>query len=68
MTRLACLLLGHRYEWPPHARPLMWDDFDLECVRGCGTRRVKRCHEDAHFENHHPEDELDGRVKVGLFE
>lgn len=49
---------GHHFPWPPHDRyPAwgLWQDFDVECSRGCGARQVKRCLPDWHYTNHHPE-------------
>lgn len=60
---LRCLLSGHRYVWPDHAEPASGYGLRLrvECVRGCGSRRVADCRPDRHWTNRHEED---GRVRL----
>jgi len=39
-----CQLGMHIFHWPPHYEPsALWEDFPVECERGCGARRIYRC-------------------------
>jgi hypothetical protein len=55
---LRCRLGLHDFAWPPHHLYAweMWSDLRIECARGCGARRVRRCRQDEHWTERHPDD------------
>lgn len=52
-----CALGLHKWEWPPHGTTSwgLWDDYHVECLRGCGARRVLTCLHSRHWADKHPE-------------
>lgn len=41
---LPCIIGLHAFSFPPHRYPSqLWDDFDVECDRGCGARTTLTC-------------------------
>jgi hypothetical protein len=57
MGRLLCAIGLHDFRWPPHTPTSwgLWDDYDVECARGCGARTVLTCHHRTHWAAKHPE-------------
>lgn len=52
---ILCKIGLHKFEFPPHSSPYnLWEDFYVECERGCGARNVLRCHDDTHWIEKHP--------------
>lgn len=53
---LLCRLGFHDFPWPPHDRPWsLWEDFNIECSRGCSARLTRSCFRDRHWQDKHPE-------------
>ncbi len=55
---LRCRIGLHDFTWPPHHLLAfeMWNDFGIDCARGCGARTVRRCRPDDHWTERHPDD------------
>lgn len=56
MKDILCRIGFHDFSWPPHDSPYsLWEEYWIECHRGCGARTVKKCFPDEHWVDRHPE-------------
>jgi len=56
MLDFRCRIGIHAFPWPPHEYPWsLWQDYNIECARGCGARATRTCLTDRHWQDKHPE-------------